>query len=535
MTSRSSHSPPTPTGRSAGSRSWLRTKIGPFGSTKLVGLGAAVALAIAGGVAIASVLVPEPWDVVAADELQDASQEHIDAPRDSATGSDAAIAEPAPLEPAPLEPAPLDPSRRDSIGDPPVQSHPLAPEASAPGVPIFDVDTGQGIVDPILAGTASPRATIEITTVDAMWSSVADAAGAWRAELNGFPTGLTSVSATQIDASGLRSPGATVEIELESATARLQQGAVGPQLQVGGRAGATVEVLGLDQPSSVTLDDQGRFLLDAGPSWLDASIEVRHTLAGRTGPSAGMTLFAGPEFEADTADGLVDPILTGTAEPFATIKVTAADRDLVAHADASGEWRLDVDGLPFGVTAITASQRLSDDSTSFGRTVEIELSEPTVTVLRQSGGGFIDYYLVLGGRPGAELDILGIDSRSVLRHRLSAETDQEWIGFIYAAAQYDSWITADIRQAYLSNTFEVRYIVDGRTGPISIDPRRLPTPQQNPVAMSDLAPVAAVSFAATDSAAHTPTPLLPEDEPGMLPQGGLNETVAVPTEARSEE
>ena len=159
---------------------------------------------------------------------------------------------------------------------------------------------------------------------------------------------------------------------------------------------------------------------------------------------------AAPAFTADTAGGLVDPLLSGTAEPAAAVTVTSGDgRAWSTTADASGTWSLVADALPAGTTRLTARQvDVAGNASAASDPVVVELSSPSL-VLRPSGP--IVWHLTFGGAASADVQVL-VDGAPAATVTLDGNGSVRYIGF--------GFITPE-------SLVEVRYAVDARTGPVS--------------------------------------------------------------------
>ncbi|WP_187432610.1 sigma-70 family RNA polymerase sigma factor [Agromyces mariniharenae] len=159
---------------------------------------------------------------------------------------------------------------------------------------------------------------------------------------------------------------------------------------------------------------------------------------------------AAPAFTADTAGGLVDPLLSGTAEPGAAVTVTSGDgRTWSTTAGASGTWSVVADALPAGATELTAAQvDVAGNASAASDPVVVELSSPSLE-LRPSGP--IVWHLTFGGAASADVQVL-VDGAPAATVTLDGNGSVRYIGF--------GFITAE-------SLVEVRYAVDARTGPVS--------------------------------------------------------------------
>ncbi|MBM7505582.1 sigma-70 family RNA polymerase sigma factor [Agromyces aurantiacus] len=149
----------------------------------------------------------------------------------------------------------------------------------------------------------------------------------------------------------------------------------------------------------------------------------------------------------DTAGGLVDPIVSGTAEAGATVTVTASSGGAAqAVADAGGAWSAVLVGLPAGSVEITAVQTdVAGNRSAPSAPVAIALSAPSLAFTAL--GAWLD--TVFTGVPGATVQILAdgvpidevvLDDRGTAVFEVLAPANHTW-------------------------SASVRYVVDDRTGP----------------------------------------------------------------------
>ncbi len=171
-------------------------------------------------------------------------------------------------------------------------------------------------------------------------------------------------------------------------------------------------------------------------------------------------------FEPDTGGGLVDPILSGTAEPGAEIRVqvqsdvvlsaasaSAAVAEPDATADADGNWSLTYSGLPAGTHLLTVTQTdLAGNDSVPGIPVEVSLSSPQLVL---EGIGRYVWRISFDGAPGATVQVL-VDGAEYSRVVLDAEGDYTVRGL------FD--IPRDIMVT-------VRYTADERYGPTAVAER----------------------------------------------------------------
>ncbi|WP_448810855.1 sigma-70 family RNA polymerase sigma factor [Agromyces bauzanensis] len=157
-----------------------------------------------------------------------------------------------------------------------------------------------------------------------------------------------------------------------------------------------------------------------------------------------------PFFTADTAGGLVDPLLTGTAEAGASVVVTADDgRTWATTADGAGGWSLVAGDLPLGTTLLTAAQTdAAGNLSAASAPVAVELSAPSL-VLRRSGP--LVWHATFAGAPDATVEVL-LDGSTLAAITLDGTGSAKYVA-----------LTAgdDLAGA------EVRYAAGGRTGPVA--------------------------------------------------------------------
>ena len=217
---------------------------------------------------------------------------------------------PTPAPPTAESDGSSDDTTADEMVDEEVAPAPAVPIASAPTPepeaepvddvvlpPVFTVDSGGGLVDPVLSGRAEAGAAIVVTADDGRtWTATADAAGAWNLTAEGSRSGAVGFTAVQTDAAGNTSAASPpIVVDLMSPSLELRRsGYLVWHATFAGVPGATVQVL-VDgaTATTVTLDATGsaRFI---GLGWMDsaATIEVRYAVDARTGPLSTATVDA---------------------------------------------------------------------------------------------------------------------------------------------------------------------------------------------------------------------------------------------------
>jgi RNA polymerase sigma factor (sigma-70 family) len=142
--------------------------------------------------------------------------------------------------------------------------------------------------------------------------------------------------------------------------------------------------------------------------------------------------------EPDTAGGLVDPIVSGSAQPGALVTVTdGTDRAWSADVDAQGAWSVLVSGLPAGTSTLLVIQTDARGLVSDPAEQVIDLLAPAIRVIPM----FVD----VTGAPDAMVEVL-VDGSPMLRMPLGAEG--RTMGIF-------PWWMSDV---------SVRYVVPSETG-----------------------------------------------------------------------
>jgi hypothetical protein len=156
-------------------------------------------------------------------------------------------------------------------------------------------------------------------------------------------------------------------------------------------------------------------------------------------------------FTADSAGGLVDPLLTGTAEPGALVDVTASDgRAWPVTAGETGEWSMIATDSPAGVTTYTAVQSDAEGNLSpASDPVVVELVPPTLVLSPALTPGGLVWRGEFHGAPGAVVEIL-VDGAVLGPLPLDDGGDAE---------AFFGWDEVSVDRV------DVRYTADGRTGP----------------------------------------------------------------------
>lgn len=236
-----------------------------------------------------------------------------------------------------------------------------------------------------VSGTAEPGATIAVDIDGRIATTTAGEDGSWTVTIGGVPVGDHTVSVTQT-VGGRTSDPVTADVTVEAARATdivitspepgqlIAADGFGDtgSFRVTGQAapGATVTVsLSTGQVRTTTADDEGAWdvVFERVPEG-EWTISATQSVDGTTSaaprvpivvdalePLAVTSPSQGEQHMADE-DGDHDLMVTGTAEPGATVTVQPMGRDaVVTTADEDGEWWVMV-GLPVGAHMLRVTQ-----------------------------------------------------------------------------------------------------------------------------------------------------------------------------------
>ncbi|WP_246190759.1 Ig-like domain-containing protein, partial [Agromyces agglutinans] len=164
-------------------------------------------------------------------------------------------------------------------------------------------------------------------------------------------------------------------------------------------------------------------------------------------PDPPTDTFAAPPSIAsiDTADSLVMPIFSGTAEAGASVTVSGAGVSATTSADASGAWSVELTGLPAGPSTVEAWQVDPAGNTSQRTSATVDLLAPSLSI--HAAGPL--FHLRMEGRPRAAVEVL-LDGRHVYRTTLNGGGSN-----------------ADLAWGEIRGLLQIRYVADGRVGPTS--------------------------------------------------------------------
>ncbi|MFJ8896280.1 sigma-70 family RNA polymerase sigma factor [Leifsonia sp. NPDC102414] len=391
------------TSSGAGSSSGAATGVSGTGAGNALGIGLSVtgvlvAAAVVAGFVFGPQLFAPASDTVAAAGAGAGRTAPSSLPA-APTAPDAATA-PSPTAPAPeadapspvLAPAPVDSADRQQGQTPgqqsPVQQVPVQQKPS-PGVPSTPAPTEP----PVTAPPAAPAVS--------------------------SPAGSTETASTALPASGTAAPDARIAV-----TAQRTQGATGASL-----ASAAASAPGPITVGTTTADAAGAWELTLDLSALgdgDWTLGfVQTTAAGASAAQSVAVLIDrtaeppvlnAPDTGAGASAGLLAPILTGTAEPGATVQVYDGDAlQATVTASDDGAW---TSGQLTGVRqdfALTARQtdrlgNVSDRATPRTGSVSI----PGVALSASAGMTFL---MTVDGTPGATVQLYadGSAMRNILR------------------------------------------------------------------------------------------------------------------------
>lgn len=441
----------------------------------------------------------------APDGSQDASSDNSASA--APTPQPSAVPAPLPVVPEPVTvdadtpTAPLPPIPSPTPSPTPRPSTPpIAP--SAPDAPSVDVvDTANSTLFPVVAGTAEPGASVELSIAGVGRATIrtatvtADATtGAWsatvtrRADGEELGQGSHTLTALQVSAgvASAPSPATTFTLAAPPALTTPLAGSEHredelPALEFTGSPGAAIE-FSLDGGSSwvgAALDSAGRGV--AAPPVLSAglaTISLRHVgNDGRHGPASATSFTvtpapaspAAPRFSVDTADGRYFPIIAGSdALPGADIDVLIdGTARATTTAGADGHWSVTVTELavntPYGVTVTQRSGGLSSAPES-GAVEAFTLVSPEI-VSPSDGAGIplaTNVVLLARGVPGAGFTVALATSKA----GVPFATDTRAVTLDAVGENTTSFDFRD-RNYWDAGTLSVQYSDGTRGGPLT--------------------------------------------------------------------
>ena len=150
-------------------------------------------------------------------------------------------------------------------------------------------------MQPIVAGTAEPGATVTATAPGGSWTTVAGSSGAFSIEVTGLPAGHTDLAVSQVDTAGNVSASTAVGVDLVAPTLVIDTSDTRrPIITLSGVSGTTVEIRFDGAVTEVvTLDGgsvelRGRVLSNI-ITMSDPEISMRYLVDGRAGAWAPAT------------------------------------------------------------------------------------------------------------------------------------------------------------------------------------------------------------------------------------------------------
>ena len=279
---------------------------GVTGTGIAIGAGAAVAAAVvAAAVMLPSLMTSVPAEPAPMVESQSNSEPPTAAalPEPSPVADASMPRQPRAVEPdavsAPALPAPTPDAARVPAAapapatSPPPPVAPIDTVALAPSV--SSIDTAGGIVQPIVAGTAEPGATVTVAAPGGSWTTVAGASGAYSIEVTGLPAGRTDLAVSQVDAAGNVSAPTAVSVDLVAPTLVIDASDTRrPIITLSGVSATTVEIRFDGAVTEVVTLDGGSVELRGNVlaniiTMSDPEISMRYLVGGRAGAWAPAT------------------------------------------------------------------------------------------------------------------------------------------------------------------------------------------------------------------------------------------------------
>ena len=242
------------------------------------------------------------------------------------------------------------------------------------GAPVADFAMGAAGVG-AAAGAASGAASGTTTTAGVAGSGAASAGAAGGGAGTGIAIGAGAAVAAAVVAAAVMLPGLmTSEAPAAAPAVESQSYAEAPvPLPV---AGAPLPL----QPHTVEPDavaapapapDAAPAPAAPAPATPPAAPPAAPSDTGAPAPSVS---------SIDTAGGIVQPIVSGTAEPGATVTVSAPGGSWTTVAGSSGAFSIEVTGLPAGRTDLAVSQVDTAGNVSAPAAVSVDLVAPTLVI-----------------------------------------------------------------------------------------------------------------------------------------------------------
>lgn len=374
-------------GASAGSSAASSTASGGMLGIGLTITGVLVAASVAAGFVFGPLLFADASGSVSADRAVQSQEPPADSSAPSSTNPQSA-AIPQPAVPAPAAPVLTDPGAGTPTAAP-VVTGPATP--AAPSAPTYPAT-------PVPTITPTPSPTPPVATPPTAPTVIA-------------PLGKTETAATTLPASGTAAPKARIVVSAVSAGTSAGTSVASPLAPATASSSSTASIV----VGSTSADATGAWTLTLDLSTLgDGAWSlgfVQATAAGTsTATSSIVTIdrtalapvLAAPDTGSGAYAGLLSPILSGTAEPGATVEVS--DHGVVQNrvtAAADGTWTTDqLTGVQpdFSVSA-RQTDRLGNVSVS-SAPVAGSVAVPQVTIEPLPDRRFL---LTVTGIPGAEV------------------------------------------------------------------------------------------------------------------------------------
>ncbi len=263
------------------------------------------------------------------------------------------------------------------------------PAAAAPPTPNLQP---KPTATPALEQPTVPSATDNGLDTVADVHTAPSIAAAILAPLDGSVTNSSAVTLT-----GVGTPGSDLTLTAAGLRTRVSGPTVVAQVPSDGRWNATLDF------SALPDDDYG---IELGPSGGSAHAVTHITVDRQVAP---------PAAQADTGNNLLLPILSGTSEPFATIRITIDSvppgETVTLRAAADGSWRsTTLTAVPLGSSSLTVTQTDSAGNVSPPALLRFTLKSPALfTELAPFG-----YIAQAQGQPGATAEFTLDGGASVL-------------------------------------------------------------------------------------------------------------------------
>lgn len=292
------------------------------------------------------------------------------------------------------------------------------PAPASVAAPVLGSHTTTDVYNPgstVFSGIGTPGSTVSVTTAGATVSALVDAAGKWTAPAVQVPTGTHQVSLVARLA-GVSSATVTTTVQFVApiSTPGITSHAAGQEYAAGqvsfrgtGTRGSTVTVTVGGQRVTAPVYSSGQWF--APPVQVPAGrqiVTLSASMAGYTTPQTSTTFtfvngvtapaLTSPAAGSTTAAGTIT--LSGTADPYASVTVTAGGRTVTVPTYSSGMWFAKGMTMPSGTQTISMTatlEGLSSATVSTVRYFSSTLEQPALVspaASQSTPAGMVSFY-----------------------------------------------------------------------------------------------------------------------------------------------